>query len=124
MNNIIPMIKCRDMKESISFYTDILDFELVGTWPEAGSPSFSILTRNGAEINLSTHSGDGVFGTVVSIIVKDVEELFKQYKMRGLPTSSKKESPVHYGPTAQTWGTTEFYVDDPNGNTLRFIRRE
>lgn len=121
--NIIPMVKCKNMEESISFYTSILDFEFVGTWPETGSPSFSILKRDGAEIHLSTHSGDGTFGNVVSIIVEDIDALFKKYSNRGLNTAHKRESPVHQGPLNQTWGTREFYVDDPNGNTIRFISR-
>jgi hypothetical protein len=32
----------------------------------------------------------------------------------------KLESPVHQGPLDQSWGIREFYVTDPNGNTLRF----
>ncbi|WP_432327650.1 hypothetical protein ACRQ5D_30765 [Mucilaginibacter sp. P25] len=35
-----------------------------------------------------------------------------------------KESPVHQGPTDQTWGTREFYVTDTDGNTLRFCQRQ
>ena len=111
------------MKESVSFYVSTLDFKHIGTWPETGSPSFSILQREGAEVHLSTHSGDGVFGTVFSILVEDVNALYKKYLERGLDTSHKKESPVHQNPVQQTWGTTEFYVDDPNGNTIRFIER-
>ena len=95
MDPIVPMIKCKDMRESISFYVEVLDFELVGTWPESGFPSFSILQREGAEVHLSTHSGDGVFGTVFSIIVDDVDTLWDKYRARGLDTSNKKESPVH-----------------------------
>ena len=26
-------------------------------------------------------------------------------------------------PIDQSWGTREFYVDDPDGNTLRFIEQ-
>ena len=121
--NIIPVMKCKDMKESLSFYVNILDFKLVGTWPESGSPSFSVLNRGGAELNLSTHSGDRVFGNVVVIIVDDIERLFKIYHDRGLPATDKKDSPVHQGHIVQSWGTTEFYVDDPNGHTLRFIQK-
>jgi len=33
----------------------------------------------------------------------------------GLDTSRQSGSPVD-----QTWGTREFYVTDPDGNTLRF----
>ena len=117
---IIPIMKCKDMNESLSFYTEILDFEHVGTWPASGSPSFSILRKEGAEINLSTHSGDGTFGNVVYILVDDVDSLFQKFIDRGLDTSNKKESPVHQGPLNQTWGSREFYVTDPNGNTVRF----
>jgi hypothetical protein len=37
---------------------------------------------------------------------------------------STPEAPqlVHEGPVDQTWGTREFYVDDPDGNTLRFVQ--
>lgn len=31
-------------------------------------------------------------------------------------------SMVHEGPIDQSWGTREFYVDDPDGNTLRFTQ--
>lgn len=123
MNNIIPMIKCKDMQESISFYVDILDFSLVGTWQEVGSPSFSILQRKGEELHLSTHSGDGAFGGVFSIMVDDLQGLYKMYIKKGLDTSNKEESPVHQSPVDQTWGNKEFYVNDPNGNTIRFIER-
>ena len=111
------------MKESIAFYVDILDFKLIGIWPENDGPSFCILTRENEEIHLSTHSGDGAYGNVVSILVNDIDTLITKFIGRGLDTASKKESPVHQGPVHQTWGTTEFYVDDPNGNTVRFISR-
>jgi hypothetical protein len=29
---------------------------------------------------------------------------------------------VHEGPIDQTWGTREFYVEDLDGNTLRFTQ--
>jgi len=29
------------------------------------------------------------------------------------------ESPVEEGPVSQTWGMREFYVRDPDGDTLR-----
>jgi catechol 2,3-dioxygenase-like lactoylglutathione lyase family enzyme len=120
--NIIPLLACKDMKESLNFYVDILDFTLVGTWPEINSPSFSILKRAEAELHLSTYSGDGVFGSVATIIVTNIENLFQKYVSNGL-RQTKCDSPVHLRPTLQTWGTTEFYVEDPSGNTLRFIQR-
>jgi hypothetical protein len=40
---------------------------------------------------------------------------------RGL-VPPERDSPVHKGPTDQTWGTREFYVDDPDDNTLVFVQ--
>lgn len=121
--NIIPSMRCRDVARSVAFYTNVLDFKHQGTWPETGSPSFGIVSREGAELHLSSHSGDGTFGNVASILVHDIDHLFQQFVARGLNTTSKMDSPVHQGPTDQTWGTREFYVDDPDGNTLRFVQR-
>jgi catechol 2,3-dioxygenase-like lactoylglutathione lyase family enzyme len=120
---IIPLMHCRDMAQSLFFYTRILDFEHVGTWPQQGSPSYSIIKKENIEINLSTHRGDGVPGNVVIIEVQNIDALFNTYLIRGLDTSLKKESPVHQGPLDQTWGTREFYVTDPSGNTLRFSEK-
>jgi uncharacterized glyoxalase superfamily protein PhnB len=55
------------------------------------------------------------------VIAEDVDTLFRTFLARGL-TPAKPESPVHQGPTDQTWGTREFYVDDPDGNTLAFTQ--
>lgn len=108
------------MEESVSFYKEILGFEHLGTWPSPGSPSFSVLRREGIDIQLSTHSGDGVTGSVAFIEVSGIDALFKEFLANGLDTSFKKESPVHQGPLDQSWGWREFYVTDPAGNTLRF----
>jgi len=114
---------CRDMTQSLSFYTRILDFEHVGTWPPKGSPSFSVIKKEDIEINLSSHRGDGVPGNVVIIEVQNIDNLFKTFLQRGLDTSLKNDSPVHQAPLDQTWGHREFYVTDPSGNTLRFSEK-
>jgi catechol 2,3-dioxygenase-like lactoylglutathione lyase family enzyme len=120
---IVPTVKCRDMAEAVAFYTGTLDFDLVGTWPETGDPAFTVLGRAGHELHLSSHSGDGVYGQAVVILTDEVDALFDLFVARGVDPSAKPESPVHQGPLDQSWGTREFYVDDPSGNTLRFIRR-
>jgi catechol 2,3-dioxygenase-like lactoylglutathione lyase family enzyme len=120
---IVPTVKCRDMAEALAFYIGVLDFELLGTWPETGDPSFSVLCREGYELHLSSHGGDGVYGQAIAILTGEVDELFAHFRARGLDPSAKPESPVHQGPLDQSWGTREFYADDPSGNTLRFIRR-
>jgi catechol 2,3-dioxygenase-like lactoylglutathione lyase family enzyme len=120
---IIPTIRCRSMREAITFYTRVLDFKRVGSWPAEGDPSFSILKRDGGELHLSSHAGDGSFGQAVVVLIDNADALFQAYVARGLDLSGKPQSPVHQGPVDQTWGTREFYVDDPSGNTLRFVQR-
>jgi hypothetical protein len=51
-----------------------------------------------------------------------VDGLVERFRERGLVVPVRLESPVHSGPVNQTWGTREFYVDDPDGNTLRFTQ--
>jgi catechol 2,3-dioxygenase-like lactoylglutathione lyase family enzyme len=121
--NIIPIVKCTEIHTSVLFYTNVLDFDHRGTWPASGDPAFAILTREGAELHLSSHAGDGICGNRFTVIVNDVDTLFRKFISRGLDISRKKESPIHQGPLNQSWGTREFYVDDPDGNTIRFVQR-
>lgn len=120
---IIPTVKSGDIGRSIGFYTRVLDFSLHGRWPDAGDPAFATLTRGGDVLYLSSHSGDGVSGQAVVVLTRDIDTLFETFRSRGLDVSHKSQSPVHQGPLDQTWGTREFYVDDPDGNTLRFTQR-
>lgn len=119
---IVPTVKCRNMREAVDFYTHVLDFRHVGTWPDEGDPAFSVLERQGCRLDLSSHSGDGVFGQAVTVLVDDVDALFALFRSRGLDASSKPDSPVHQQPVDQSWGSRELYVDDPSGNTVRFIQ--
>lgn len=119
MNNIIPIIRCSDIERSVAFYTHVLDFELPD--PDL-SFKYVVLTREGSRLDLSAHAGDGVFGSRVNIMVNQIDMLFERFLSRGLDTQDKRDSPVHQEPTDQTWGTREFYVDDPDGNTIRFFQ--
>jgi hypothetical protein len=56
------------------------------------------------------------------VTTDDLDALVEQYRSRGLTVPIRPESPVHSGPIDQSWGTREFYVDDPDGNTLRFTQ--
>jgi catechol 2,3-dioxygenase-like lactoylglutathione lyase family enzyme len=114
---VIPIMKCKDMKESLSFYTNVLDFEIKYPDSTVDDPVVTIINDE-AEIELSTMSGDSLFGCALNVRVDDVDEQFKKYVKRGLDVSGL--GGVHGGPLDQTWGMREFYVNDPNGNTLRF----
>jgi len=116
---IIPLLRCNNLKESIVFYTDILDFTL--KYPDESDDEWAVDIINGdAEIILA--SRDGTPRIPVVIKVNDVDALFNKYINRGLIVPNNPNSPVHNSPINQTWGMREFYVDDPSGNTLRFAQ--
>lgn len=120
---LIPTVRCSRIQDSIHFYTQLLDFELAEDASEATDPAFVALKRGSAFLFLSSHSGDGVPGQAVSIVVDRVDALFRVFQARGLETPGHPQEPteVHEGPIDQSWGTREFYVKDPDGNTLRYI---
>jgi catechol 2,3-dioxygenase-like lactoylglutathione lyase family enzyme len=120
---IIPTVKCSDLTRSVEFYTRVLDFDVRQEWSDLTDPGFAWLTRGDDILHLSSHSGDGVFGQAIVVEVGAIDALFDTFRARGLDPSPKPDSPVHQGPVDQSWGTREFYVDDPDGNTLRFTRR-
>ena len=119
---LIPMFRCRDMTTSVAFYTSILDFERTDGNEDPAEYDFITLCRDGDQLALSRD--DGVFGTVVVVPTPDVDATFRQFLQRGLQTPGNPDAPtvVHEGPIDQTWGTREFYVEDPDGNTLRFTQ--
>ena len=120
---IVPVFKCTDMKTALFFYTKILDFKI--KYKDASENDPVVFLKNGgAEIMLSTMVGEKPFRSAANVYVRDVDALFKKYLDRGLDISGKEDSPVHQGPLNQTWGTREFYVSDPDDNTLCFVNEQ
>jgi catechol 2,3-dioxygenase-like lactoylglutathione lyase family enzyme len=119
---IVPVIRSRDLQRSLHFYTEVLDFER--KWPghEEREMANGVidLARDGAELQLSRHAGDGVLGSVNRVFVDDVDERYATFRKRGLNTTLRPESPIHTAPVDQTWGLREFAVTDPDGNGLCF----
>ena len=84
----IPVIRCRDVKKSLAFYTNVLGFQK--KYPEARDTDWVIdLVHDGIEIQLSQHAGDGAFGCAINVRVEDVDALFKAYVERGLDSSGR-----------------------------------
>jgi catechol 2,3-dioxygenase-like lactoylglutathione lyase family enzyme len=117
---IIPVVRCRLIKASVDFYTKILDFRLADDDPLT-DPAFIFLRRAGDVLALSSYGDGPIQRSVAVVMTEDVDTLFDKFLRRGLKPA-KPDSPVHQGPTDQTWGTREFYVDDPDGNTLAFTQ--
>src|SRR5262245_37850399 len=101
---IIPTVRCSRMSSSLDFYTRVLDFVLANGVDELNDPCFVALSREGDTLLLSSHIGDGKPGQAVVVMVPDVDTLFARFVARGL-VPPERDSPVHHGPTDQTWGT-------------------
>jgi catechol 2,3-dioxygenase-like lactoylglutathione lyase family enzyme len=117
---IIPTVRCNQLKTAVDFYTRVLDFRRMDS-DELADPAFVVLSRAGDTLFLSSHAGDGKIGQAIVILTEDIDALFRKFTERGL-VPPRRDSPVHHGPVDQDWGTREFYVDDPDGNTLRFTQ--
>lgn len=121
---IIPTLRVRNLRIAIEFYTKILDFRSVDVDMELSDPGFAELGRGNDRLFLSSHRGDGEFGQAIVLTTDHIDELFQQFRAKGLRTPGDPTAPieVHEGPLDQSWGTREFYVADPDGHSLRFAQ--
>lgn len=121
VKRVVPIIKVSDFDRALEFYCSTLgfvtDFSYLAS-PEG--PGYAGVSLDGNQVHLSTFGGDGVLGTSTYCYVDDVDALFRRLREAGLEVPGKPDSPVEDGPVDQTWGMREFYVRDPDGNTLRF----
>ena len=119
--SIEPFIKCSQIKASLAFYTEILDFKVVQA-PDPDPTSFmsvyAFLERGGSHVHLSEHSGDGVFGSVIYVRVEDIEATYKTLIENGLEVKDKGVLTMEL--VTQAWGMKEFSVKDPDGNRITF----
>ena len=116
---MVPVFRVRSLDEALSFYRDILGFTVHDASPDVAS-FYAILSLNGEEFHLQQDfNGNGSRQSAI-VRVGSVDDAFATLKSRGYRPPDRPESPVHCGPLDQTWGTREFYVDDPSGNTICF----
>jgi Glyoxalase/Bleomycin resistance protein/Dioxygenase superfamily. len=120
---LVPVLSVRDLPEAVTFLTQVLDFKLAAASPDVAT-FYAVLMREQDELHLNLMSENrGPKGASVIVTCDDVDALFTSFRARGLPASTRADSPVHGGPLDQTWGTREVYIDDPSGNTLIFQQR-
>ncbi len=86
--------------------------------PESFMSMYAYLKREDSDVHLSQHAGDGAFGNVIYIKVNNIDDIYKGFVNNGLKIQNL--SGISMEITEQTWGMTEFYVTDPDGNHIRF----
>ncbi len=117
-------IKCSDIKTSLAYNTEVLDFG-VEVAPDSDETAFmskyALLKRGNSLLHLSSHEGDGVFGNLIYVRVEGIDKLYEKYLSRGINTEAPDSYPaVTIKLTEQTWGMKEFSVRDHDGNKITF----
>ena len=132
-NKLTPNFSVRDVKETVAFYKDLLEFKLEMVVPD-GSTQIETIISEGVEYAYAMMSKNGIYvmflkedsfkcdlpllnefplGASVSfyIEVDDIEEVYNQLKSR-VKIAKELET---------TWyGMQEFYIRDCNGYILAF----
>lgn len=111
----IPLLHVGRMADARRIYVDQLGFAVhseVRADDALPDPAYLVVQRDDAVLHLSSFSGDGVSGHVATILAADVDALHAEFIAKG--------AAIRMPPTDQTWGTRELYVEDADGNSLRF----
>jgi catechol 2,3-dioxygenase-like lactoylglutathione lyase family enzyme len=116
---MVPVFVVQSLDEALPFYRDVLGFTVHDPSPDVAS-FYAILSRNGEELHLQYEFNGARSRHSAIVRVDDADATFAALRSRGYHPPNRPESPVHCAPVDQTWGTREFYVDDPSGNRLCF----
>ena len=127
-NRLIPEITVTSIKESISFYCDILGFEKTY---EGEDKDFSFISFYGSQLLLQEHSNEAwkkfdleyPFGRGVnfSIETDDIDKLANNIKNAGISLLCPLEE-RWYEKDGASNGEKHFIVMDPDGYILRFMQ--
>lgn len=112
----IPVLHVSSAAATVEFYCGRLGFrqDFAYRVDEAqADPCYLGLTRDGVKLHVSSFAGDAVAGGAVFLLVEDVDALHAELVAKGVA--------IKLPPTDQSWGNREMYVNDPDGNSIRFV---
>ncbi|HZM27564.1 MAG TPA: VOC family protein [Gemmatimonadales bacterium] len=112
----IPVLHVSSSMAAERFYCVGLGFlQRFAYRPDDGhaDPCYMGLIRDGVLLHLSSFPGDGVAGGVANFIVDDLDALHEEFRRKGLR--------IELEPTDQSWGNREMYLEDADGNSIRFV---
>lgn len=121
---IHPVLAARDVAASIRFYR-LLGFE-PSFQDDAREPKYAALERDGVELHLQwADPGQWVEGAdrpALRFLVDDVDALHAQFVASGAANAASSDGSPWAAPADTPWGTREFHLRDPGGNSLQFYR--
>jgi uncharacterized glyoxalase superfamily protein PhnB len=117
LKSIIPILRIFDVAKAREFYIGYLGFSVDFEHRfHDDAPLFMGISRQGVQLYLSEHHGDGTPGTHVIVDMTGVDELHRELHS----TNYRYMNP---GIQTQEWGTRELCVVDPFNNKLIFSER-
>ena len=124
---LVPELQCADFARSLTFYTDVLGFEIAFDRPE---DDFAYLDLGGAELMLEDQTETWSTGALahpygrglnLQIEVADVGALHDAVLAAGHPIFVALED-CWYRMGDQETGMRQFLIQDPDGYLLRFFQ--
>lgn len=131
INPLVPELWCSDFDKSLTFYTDVLGFQVV---QRRDQDHHAYIDLEGSQLMLASWEPDGTWepaplkhpygrGINFQILVSDVRKLYNAVKSAGiLPFVDLYTQ--DYWRTDRMDQRTEFAVLDPDGYLLRFSQIE
>jgi glyoxylase I family protein len=123
-NGVTTLLEVFDMPQSVTFYRDVLGFEVIQQWDPGGHLSWAILRLGGAVVMLNeryepeerplhpdSQRAEAHDDTELYFDCPDVDEAYAHLLKKGLSVASPEIT--HYG-MKQVW------VTDPDGFRLCF----
>ena len=117
IQGVIPLLRVSNAAVAQAFYCHGLGFQLEFVQRadiNNEDPCYMGVSRNGVWVHLSSYPSDGTRGSVVNVIVDNLDELHAEF--------AKRKVPIDTPPVDQNWGSREMYVKDTDKNCLRFIQ--
>ncbi len=111
--NIIPVLPSQDIERDVAWYRTYVGFDVVHS-----DEMYAVLRRGTLYLHLQWHADTAddplLGGSVIRILVYNIEELFAEFIKRGTVAKDKlrKSTP---------WNTHEFGFYDLNKNAVFFV---
>lgn len=109
--HVVPIFNVLSVESSIEHYTTKLGFTKDWDWPDGQEDKTFASVTNGNVSVFFCERCQGGGKAWLSVYVKDVDAVFKQYQASG--------ATIVEAPADQPWGLREMLVEDMDGNRLR-----
>jgi catechol 2,3-dioxygenase-like lactoylglutathione lyase family enzyme len=110
----IPTLRIFSVEKALDFYVGFLGFKV--DWEHRfypNAPVYMQVSRDGLELHLSEHHGDGTPGTHVMVLMKGIDDYCAEIAAKPYP---------YYNPQVEErfWGAKGMKVIDPFNNHIEF----